>query len=134
MSEPIKNRGRASQIIDFTGITYGKISPTDIDGLIEYHDKAVILFEMKYENAVMPWGQQTALERICDDIRHAGKESVVFICSHSVWNYHEDVKAAETIVKAVYWHGKWRGITEGKTLNEWVTKYLKWVDDNPVCM
>ena len=37
----IQNRERARQIIDFHGLRLdGKITPTDSDGEIEYHDKA----------------------------------------------------------------------------------------------
>lgn len=62
----IENRNRARQIIDFSGLQYGKITPTDIDGLIEYHDKAILLLEFKYADAEMPRGQKVALERMCD--------------------------------------------------------------------
>ena len=40
----IQNRDRKKQIIDFSGLKYGKITPTDIDGLIEYKDKAMMFF------------------------------------------------------------------------------------------
>ena len=34
---------RAKQGRDFTGLRYGNITPTDIDGLIEYHGKGRFL-------------------------------------------------------------------------------------------
>jgi len=46
----IKYRGRARQIIDFRGLTYGNITPTDIDGLIEYKDKCILLIEIKHQS------------------------------------------------------------------------------------
>jgi len=35
----IEHRDRARQIRDFSNLRYGNITPTDIDGLIEYQNK-----------------------------------------------------------------------------------------------
>ena len=55
---------RARQLIDFSGLRYNKITPTDIDGFIEYHDEAIVFMEFKYGNAELPYGQKLALERL----------------------------------------------------------------------
>ena len=41
---------RRQQIIDFGGLRYGNSTPTDIDGFIEYKDKARVLIEIKYRD------------------------------------------------------------------------------------
>lgn len=40
----IQNEEFARRIIDFSGMRYGNITPTDIDGVIEYHDTRVVFF------------------------------------------------------------------------------------------
>lgn len=128
----IQNRERARQIIDFSGLRYKNITPTDIDGCIEYKDKAVVFMELKYRDAEMPAGQKLAFERIADDIQNAGKDCALLLCKHNVHDARCDIYASETIVVAVYWHGQWRQITDGRTLGEQVEKYLLWIDENPL--
>lgn len=103
----IQNRDRKKQIIDFSGLKYGKITPTDIDGLIEYKDKAMMFFEYKYNNAELPHGQKLALERCVNDIRKAGKIAVAFICEHNVSDCNTDIDASSAIVRDCYYNGKW---------------------------
>ena len=42
----ITNRARARQIRDFSGLQIGTITPTDLDGLIEFHDECFIFCEI----------------------------------------------------------------------------------------
>ena len=57
MESLVKYRERAKQIIDFTGLQWDTITPTDIDGLIEYKNKAMVFMEFKHNDAQMPKGQ-----------------------------------------------------------------------------
>lgn len=103
----IENTERAHQTIRFDGLRYGNITPTDIDMLIEYHDKAVILYEFKYEDAPMKRGQKVAIERIVDDIDDSGKIGVAFLCVHDVADCSQDVFAKDARVYQIYYNGKW---------------------------
>ena len=58
----IQNRSRARQIIDFSGIKYGNITPTDIDGGFEKQNEVFVFFEMKYGDAEMPTGAYRGTE------------------------------------------------------------------------
>ena len=40
--------------MDFTGLRWGKITPTDIDGFVEIRDKAYVFIEVKYSNTFAP--------------------------------------------------------------------------------
>lgn len=103
----IQFRNRARQIIDFRGIRYGKITPTDIDGLIEYRRLgAYALFEFKHVGAEVPDGQESAFKEMVDDFRKAGKQAILFICEHNIDDPEQDIIAAETAVKEIYWNGK----------------------------
>lgn len=64
MESLIKNIDYLKQVISYDGIKSNKISPTDIDALLEFDDKYLIIFELKYKGAKVPIGQKLALERI----------------------------------------------------------------------
>lgn len=125
----IQYRDRARQIIDFSNLRYGNITPTDIDGLIEYHDKAVLFLEYKYLDAEMPRGQKIAYERIVNDIqRNKDKDCALFVCSHDVHDCNQDIDASKAVVMKIYWHGEWIGGKE-KTVKEHADNYFKWIDN-----
>ena len=105
----IHNRKRAKQINDFSGLAYGnKITPTDIDGLIEYQDKGYVLIEVKLRGVLLPYGQRLALERMTDDLTRAGKPTVCIIASHDIDDPEQDINVANTRVREYRWHKKWQ--------------------------
>lgn len=123
----IQNRERKQQIIDFSGIRYGKITPTDIDGAIEYHDKAWIFFEIKHRDTPIPRGQLLALMRIADDLQKSGKPTIICLCRHNVDDCSMDVQAAEIIVSNLYFDKNWH--KEGNaTLREMCDRFINYVD------
>ena len=76
MKSKILNPKRMKQLIDFKGLELDNgIYPTDIDGLIEYHDSEYIILEVKHNKAKVPWGQRLALQRMVDDFTKAGKKA-----------------------------------------------------------
>ena len=85
----IRFPARMKQLVSFTGMTIenkGNCYPTDIDGLIEYHDKGYVFFEVKHRNAAMPYGQRLALQRMVEDASRIGKTSIAIVCEHTVDN------------------------------------------------
>ena len=126
----IQNRRRARQLIDFSNLKYGNIYPTDIDGLIEYKNKAIALFEIKHGDTEIPEGQRLAFRRMIDDSRAAGKQAVLFICEHYVDDCNEDIDAAETIVRKFYYNGEWYD-GQGFTLKEKMSSFIDYVDRTP---
>lgn len=122
----IQNRERARQIIDFHGLRIRNITPTDIDGFIEYQDKAMIFLEFKYLDADLPYGQQLALVRLIDNIDKAGKEAVLFVCEHNITNCDKDVIAENAIVRSFYYKKRWyNGL--GKTVKEKIISFLNFI-------
>lgn len=95
---------RANQEIDFSGIKYGRITPMDIDGTIEYHNKAFIFYEYKFGNAELPKGQRLAYERLVDKLQG---EATVLVCEHNVTDPSVAINGAEALVREIYYHGKW---------------------------
>jgi hypothetical protein len=103
----IQLRNRARQIIDFSGIRFKNITPTDIDGLIEYKNIAYVLMEFKHREAEMPQGQSLALARMVDDFDRQGKYATLLVCEHYVDDPKADIIARDTNVRRYYYRGKW---------------------------
>lgn len=111
MKSRIKNPSRMKQLIDFSGLELdGGIYPTDIDGLIEYHDSEYIIIEVKHGKANVPIGQRLALQRMVEDFTFAGKQAIAIVCEHEVDNVNQPVVAADCIVREFYYGGEhmWR--------------------------
>lgn len=72
----------ATQPRDFTGLAFGAITPTDVDAVIEYQDRAFVFIEAKYRDASLPRGQELALERLCDTCTSAGKPTLCVVARH----------------------------------------------------
>lgn len=129
MESRINNPQRMKQLIDFQGLAVdGYIYPTDIDGLIEYKDSEYILFEVKYGNAEVPFGQKLALQRMVDDFTKSGKQAVVFICEHTVRDPDKPVIAAWCKVREIYYGGEhqWRKPSKELTVREAVDDFQKY--------
>lgn len=103
----IYNKARSQQINDFGNMAYGNITPTDIDGLIEYKDKGYIFYEIKYGDKEVPRGQRLALQRLIDDIEKAGKIGCVVIAEHDIQDTDESVPLDGCRVRELYFAGKW---------------------------
>ena len=128
MRGEIVNRNRARQILDFSSMLFDyKITPTDIDGLIEYRNRCFIFFEVKYKNgdeiAPFLFGQRLALERIIDNL---DKPAILFVASHVIANSDNAINAAECIIELYYWHHNWHE-TNGRivTLKTACDNFLK---------
>ena len=126
-SDLVQHRKRMKQLITFDGLDFGSITPMDIDGVIEYHDKAVILLEYKLKGCNMPDGQRLCLERLSDDCAKAGKISCVLLAEHETYDADEDVRAGEAIVKRIYWKSIWHK-ADGSTVGEYIERILEYVE------
>lgn len=130
-----ENRGKiqfldcARQTILFDGlVTPGKGSPTDIDGLIEWHDRGYLIFEAKFGGAEIPYGQRLALSRMADALSWAGKDTVVVICEHHVADTNEPVVLAETFVRGYYHRGTWWHHLDGVKIGRFTQRFLSFLE------
>lgn len=97
----IKHIARSQQVNSFKNMKYGKITPTDLDALIEYKDKAYIFIEVKHRNAVLPFGQKLALERLVKDTSPK-KHSIAIVCEHYQDDTDKQVDLASCTVRELY--------------------------------
>lgn len=99
----IRNVRYAEQIIDFSGLRFGNITPTNIDGYMDFWGKAHVFFEAKHLGSIPPIGQKLAFERVADPL---APFSIYIIAEHDS-PFHEQINAAETIVSTVRFLRKW---------------------------
>jgi len=100
----IVHRERAKQIVDFSGLRFGSITPTDIDGLIEYQNRCFLFIEFKhYTRPDMPAGQRVALERLATSLN---KPTLLLLALHYT-EPADDIDAATCTVHRYYWGGEW---------------------------
>lgn len=126
----IKHKARAQQINSFSGLLRRRnITPTDIDGLIDYNGKAFIILEGKYGDAEIPKGQRMALENLANAMVDGNKQVTVIVFRHNINDVNEDVKVSEQSVTQVYFERKWFTITT-KNVLEVIDKFEKYCDDN----
>ena len=119
----IRNREYATQVRDFSGLRFGNITPTDIDGLIEYHGKGYVFIETKHAEAELPFGQRLALERICDDLQKV-KPTLIIVASHDT---DGDIDVAETTVTEIRFKGKWR--QRDGTTRQLIESFIRHLDN-----
>ncbi len=100
----IRNRDRARQIVDFHDLRWGKITPTDIDGLLDFGNKVFVCIEYKYEDAEMGYGQELAFKRLVDAL---SKPCILIQATHSQHDPNKDIDGANARVVRVYYKGKW---------------------------
>ena len=110
----IRNRQRAKQLRDFTGLRWGKITPTDVDGGVEFGDKLFVFMEAKSNGAAMPFGQCLFLQRTCDAIAETGREAIVLILEHGA-GPEDDVDYASCLVTEYRYNGVWQKPAQSTT-------------------
>ena len=100
----IKHEKRIKQVLDFKGVGNTKIHPSDIDAVLEFDNKFLILFEVKLKGVTVPFGQRLLFERIADCWQKVNKEAFVVYCEHET-DTSEIVSMQNTTVVNVYHKG-----------------------------
>jgi hypothetical protein len=97
----IKHEKRIKQVLNFKGVGNQKIHPSDIDAILEFDNKYLIIFEVKLKGVQVPYGQKLLFERIADCWQKTNGEAFIVYCEHQT-NTSEIVNMANTTVKKVY--------------------------------
>ena len=118
----IKHEKRIKQVLNFKGVGNSKIHPTDIDAVLEFDNKFLIMFEVKYKGVQVPTGQELVLHRIADAWQATGGEAFVVYCWHET-ETSEVVNMQNTVVYKVY-NNKKKFIRE-QNIREFLQKLAK---------
>lgn len=126
----ILNPARKRQLVNYSGLRYCKITPTDLDGFLEISNRLYIFYELKYHNAEFAGGQKSAYLSMIDTLQTAlGKNgaSVLLVCRHETDDPEKEIDASECIVDKYYYRGKWRsgkGLTAKQVTDIIIRKVL----------
>lgn len=119
----IKNRSYSSQQKLFLGLKYGKITPTDIDGFLDFKNKLFIVIETKHGSGWVPFGQKLAIERIIDNLSSIdGKEAIGIIGRHES---NGDIVVGDCWVSEIRWNRKWTPLHDGETVKSIIDKMVE---------
>ena len=122
----IRNREYAKQLKDFSGLRFGNITPTDIDGFVDFKNKAFVIFEIKHHNTPLPYGQRLGYERLADACERAGIRTLVIIASHDIDAPH-DIDVAVLPVAQVRFRGEWKVPDIPHTVRTAFDAFLRWI-------
>lgn len=120
----IHNRERAKQLRDFSGLLYGNITATDLDGLIEYKNKGYVFIETKLQGTLLDFGQKLALERITDDLTRSNKPAICIVSDHNINDPTRDIDVAKTIVREYRLRGRWNTPHNSYTTKQMVDWFI----------
>jgi hypothetical protein len=116
---------RAAQGRDFTGLRFGDITPTDIDGFIEYHNKCFVFYEAKHVTAPeMERGQRWAFERLCDALQEAKREAIYIIFEHNI-PADKEIDFAVCEVRSYRYKGEWKYPTKTVTVKHMTDRFIE---------
>ncbi len=119
----IRNREAKRQIVDMSGLRYGKITPTDLDAFLDFGNRLFVFVECKYMNAPLSYGQRLAIERLVDACHMPPQRyAVAFVVEHN--GGEADIDFAGTTVRQYRWDGKWLAPKiDGSSLREGVDAF-----------
>ena len=99
---------------DFSGLRWDNITPTDVDGLVDFQNNMWIIFQLKHRGNDMPYGQRLAYQRLTDDLGKI-KPCIFFLAEH-LQPAQEAINAKNAIVIEYRYAGQWIKTDKGLTL------------------
>lgn len=119
------------QIIVFDGLRFGKKgTPTDSDLCFDISGRTFVEAEFKLEGVEVPEGQYYHLKNKIDALTKGGKDAILFICSHDVFDPKESVIAKDCIVRKFYYNGKLYDAQNEKTFKECAEYFVEYSKRN----
>jgi len=122
----IRNATSALQLRDYLGLCWNRITPTDIDGLLDFGGRAFVLFELKAQGAPLPRGQELAIERVVDAIESGGAFALGLVAEH-ITAADTAIDAAVATVIRIRWRRSWRQPACLRSLRDTIDRFLEWV-------
>lgn len=120
----IRNRNKVKQVIDFTGIQNGSLHPSDIDAVLEFNNKILILIEVKRKHKTIPIGQRLLLERICDSW-HTNERALVMKVEHEFDDENLDIPLEQCKVSRLYYKKHWITLPEPEDFKSYINRLGK---------
>lgn len=127
----IRNLAYTRQRADFRGLRFGTITPTDIDGLIEFEGRCCIFMETKHGDTDLPRGQRLALERNCD---RWGENGIVLVMRNATTgNAGPTYNIASLPVVEYRYAGAWRAADGSQNCRQAIEGFATKRLGRPIC-
>lgn len=123
LQSKIKNRNYIQQIKDFSGLKWGNIYPTDIDGFFEMDNKIFVFIELKFKGVPLQGGQGLAFERLVD--MFPKEKNAIFIIARHDEPSEKDIDAASCKVMRYRFQREWKEPKKNITVKELCDKFIK---------
>lgn len=117
-------RDRAKQIRDFSGLVFENVTPTDVDGFIEFNNCIYIFIETKYQNELLPAGQERALKNLVDTVFESSKKGLLIIAKHQN-PVNEDIPFHACEVTKYRSRKNWYVPDKKRTIKSLIDMYIK---------
>lgn len=119
---------RYKQLISYEGMMRRrKITPTDIDGMIDYNGICFVYIEGKHRDAPMEYGQQKAIEHMVDSHVKAGHPSCAIVFRHDC-DADTIIMAKDQYVDKIYYQYEWKDPNYSVTVLGFIEKWEAYWD------
>lgn len=120
----IRHRDQIQQIKDFSGLEWGSIYPTDIDGYFEIGNNIFVFIELKYGGKELKAGQKLAFERLVDNFTELKKQAIFIIARHDE-EPENDIDVANCQVMKYRKEEKWIDLKYKTTLKDFLDGFIE---------
>lgn len=126
----IQNRARKQQIADMSGLRFQKITPTDLDGFLDFDNRLFVFIEGKFIATPVMFGQQLAIDRLCDACHSAPRRYAFAIIADHHHPANEDIDFAHMTVRSIRQNGKWAApMQKGLTVRAAIDRMVAFVEN-----
>ena len=123
----IRNRARAKQLLDFSGLERGDMRWVDIDGLIDCGGGWLVV-EVKYNHKQLHPAHRITLQRLINDLSKV-KSAVCAVVNHFVDDTNIDPIIGDCEVVEYYYEGEWKPTNKPTTLNEFEDNFFRKIEE-----
>lgn len=116
-------RERAKQLMSFEGMQWDSMTPTDIDGFLDYRGKYFVYMEGKVVGKDLLRGQELALENATQSHVKAGHKAIAIVFEHNT-PVEQDVIVKNCRVVRYYFKNEWQETQQPRTVKELIDLFL----------
>lgn len=126
----IQNRARKQQIADMSGLRFNKITPTDLDGFLDFGNRLFVFIEGKFIATPVSFGQQLAIDVLCDACHAPPARYAFAIIADHHHPSDEDIDFANMTVRTIRQNGKWVApMRKGTTVRAAIDRMVAFVEN-----
>lgn len=115
----INNPELANQPVIWPGMVYGRISPTDIDAVIDFKGLLYIFIELKHQGTDLTIGQRILLERMSDGLSKRNCVAVSIVAHHTCL---EEIILPDCTASLIRHNRTWHNVDPGWNVKDLVNR------------